>query len=139
MFDSPEAVEDAYYDALEAGDYDAVMAAWADGDDIACALPMAPFAVGRSSVESVWREILSNLGPIDLQTHHVQWIRLGDTAIHLVEESATASAPGQPAPQPVYATNVYQRGDAGWRMVLHQNSPTPPPAGAGPGAASPVI
>lgn len=132
MYETAESAEDAYYDALEAGDFEAIMAVWGDGDDIACALPMAPFAIGRSAVESVWREILSNLGPIDLQTRHIHWIRLGDTAIHLIEEMAAVTTPGQPAPPPVYATNTYRRGDQGWRMVMHQNSPTPPPAEPAP-------
>ena len=137
-FDTVEAAEDAYYDALEAGDYAALIQVWADVEDIACALPMAPFVVGRTAVESTWRDVLSALGRIDLQTRHVCWIHAGDTALHVVEE-IPAAAPGQQAPSPLYATNVYRRFGDGWRMVLHQNSPAPPPAGSTAGDQTPSL
>jgi ketosteroid isomerase-like protein len=127
-FGTPEAAEDAYYDALEAGDLDALIAIWATNDDIACALPMAPLATGHVEVTTTWQKALAALGPIDLQTRHIRWIHAGDMAIHLVEEIAPAP-PGQPAPPGIYATNVYRRFETGWHMVLHQNSPVPPPPG----------
>ena len=129
-FSTPEETEDAYYDALESGDLDGLLAVWDESEDIACSLPMTSLAVGRSAVASVWRGLLDTLKRVDLQTRHLAWIHADDLAIHLLEE-LPAGAPGQTAP-PVYATNIYRRRADGWRMILHQNAPLPPPPGGAP-------
>jgi hypothetical protein len=59
-------------------------------------------------------------------------VDLGDVAIHYVEEHNNAAElpPGAPG---IFATNVFRRrGEAGWTMILHQNSPPPPPDGRPP-------
>jgi ketosteroid isomerase-like protein len=138
-FSTPEEAEDAYYDALETGDLEALLGVWADDDKVACALPMTALVTGRSGVEKAYRDLLGALRKIDLEVHHLTWLKLGDTAVHLLEEVVT-DAPGDAKPPPVYATNVYTSTGNGWRLVLHQNSPTPPrpgtPMGGAAGAAS---
>lgn len=129
-FSTPEEVEDAYYDALESGDVEGLLAVWDDSDDIACSLPMTPVAIGRGAVVAVWRDLFDALTRIDLQIRHLAWIHAETMAIHLVEELAPG-APGQTA-APVYATNIFRKRDDGWRMVVHQNAPLPPPAGSAP-------
>ena len=124
-FATPEAVEDTYYDALEAGNLEDLLAVWDTSDDIVCGLPMAAMAIGRKAVEAMWRDALDTMKRIDLQVRHLGWIRTDDIAIHLVEE-LPPGAPGQTAP-PVYATNIYRKRDGHWRMIWHQNSPLPPP------------
>lgn len=131
-FATPEAVEDAYYDALEAGGVEDLLSLWDTGDDVVCGLPMAAMAIGRDAVEAMWRDALETVKRIDLQVRHLGWIRTDDIAIHLVEE-LPPGAPGQTTP-PVYATNIYRKRDDGWRMILHQNSPPPPPPGPESGA-----
>jgi hypothetical protein len=50
-------------------------------------------------------------------------------AVHAVIE--ILSVPGQQGPtQSVCATNVYELGDNGWRMVVHHASPIAEPAAA---------
>jgi len=122
--------EDAYYDALESGDQDALRAVWDDAEDITCALPLRPLVSGREAVTAAWREFFEALPKIDLQVNHLQWIEGGDMAVHFVQEMPPG-LPGQPA-MPVYAVNVYRRGHNGWRMVAHQNAPLPPPPGEPP-------
>jgi len=86
--------------------------------------------VGRGAIEADWKAVFGRIPKIDLQTKHILWIEDGDMAIHLVEESPVG-APGRPS-MPVYATNIYRRGADGWRMILHQNTPAPPPANIRP-------
>ena len=124
-FETPQNAEDAYYDALEAGDVEAMDAVWAASDDIACLLPMAPMAIGPQ-VRHLWRTLFGQGARFDIQVRHLRWIESHEVAIHLIEERVEG-ANGAPAPPPVYGTNVFRRGPDGWRLVLHQNSPTPPP------------
>ena len=126
-FSTPDEAEDAYYDALESGDLDTLLAVWDDSEDIACSLPMMPLAIGRDAVAAAWHGILEALQRIDLQVKHLAWIRTDTVAIHLVEELA-AGAPGQTG-QSVYGPNIYRRRDDGWRLAVHQNAPVPPPPG----------
>ncbi len=130
-FQTPQDAEDAYYDALDERSVDHMMQVWDDSPDIACLLPMQPFIHG-SAVRDMWRALLQSDMPIDIHVRHVRWVEIDDIAIHYVEEqSRLASAQG--TPPPVYAVNVFRRrGDAGWGMILHQNSPSPPPPGSAP-------
>ena len=80
----------------------------------------------------MWQSLLGRGVTPDLAVTHIAWIETGEIALHLVEERVT-STDGRPQP-PMYATNVYRHGADGWRLVLHQNSPSPPPP---PGAVMP--
>jgi ketosteroid isomerase-like protein len=134
-FDTPQAAEDAFYDALEAGDVDALMTVWDDTEDLACLLPMQPLKQGRVAIRETFRQAFQAIGGVDIQAAHLQWLTWGDTAVHLLEEPV--AGPDRRLAPPVYAVNLFRRGPSGWRLVLHQNAPTPPPAGAVPGMAAP--
>ena len=129
-FQTPQAAEDAFYDALEERNTDLMMRVWDDSPDIACLLPMQSFIHG-GQVRNLFRELLRSDVPLDLQVQHLHWVEIGDVAIHYVEERNNAG-PADAAP-PLFATNVFRRrGDAGWTMILHQNAPPPPPEGLPP-------
>ena len=130
-FSTPQDAEDAFYDALDEADADGMKAVWDESDDVFCLLPMALLAVGTGPVLEGLRPLLQGQVKINIEVHHVHWIGLAEIAVHLVEEKV--SFPGQPQAQPpVYATNVYRKREGGWRMIAHQNSPTPPPPGMVP-------
>ena len=133
--ETAQAAEDAFYDALEAGDVDALMAVWDDADDLACLLPMQPLLHGRVAIRETFRQAFQALQGIDIHAAHLQWLTWGDTAVHLLEERV--AGPDSRLAPPVYAANLYRRGPAGWRLVMHQNAPSPPPAGSVPGMVSP--
>ena len=134
-FDTPQAAEDAFYDALEEGDLDRLMAVWDDTDDLGCLLPMQPLKQGRSAVRETFRQAFQALGGINIQASHLQWLSWGDAAAHLLEEEV-AGPDGRLAP-PVYAMNLFRRTPTGWRLVLHQNAPSPPPPGTIPAMSVP--
>ncbi|MBK1716594.1 YybH family protein [Thiocystis violacea] len=135
-YETPQDAEDAYYDALESGDAEAMTQVWEASEEIFCLLPMAPLAIGRQ-VQQLWRAIFEQGGRFDLQVRHLSWIEHGDLAIHLIEER-TQGQPGA-TPPPIYATNIFRRGPDGWRLLVHQNSPTLPPPPAVPSASRTAI
>lgn len=136
-FASPQDAEDAYYDALEEHDIERMMAVWEASSDIACLLPMQPLVLG-SGVREAWRPLFESDVAVDVEVHHIRWVELGDLAIHYVEERVNVAGQPQKNP-PVYATNVYRKGPQGWRMLLHQNSPLPPPPEVMRGMARPPM
>jgi len=138
-FDTPQDAEDAFYDALESADAQAMTQVWEASTDIACLLPMTPLIQGTEVLE-MWRSMFSQGAAFDIQVRHLSWIEGGDLAVHLIEERIAPPAqpgggrPTQPIP-PVYASNLFRRGADGWRLVVHQNSPVPPPPGMASGMA----
>ena len=126
-FALPQDAEDAYYDAIDENDLEAMMSVWEDSAETLCLLPMMPAQRGSAAIRQAWEPLLGSEFKLDMEIQHLCWIEHGDIAIHLVEEHVRS--PGQPGKHTVYATNVYRKADNGWRILMHQNSPTPPPPG----------
>ncbi len=132
---TPEAVEGAFYDALEAGNVDALMEVWSEDDEIVCVHPGGPRLVGHQAIAASWREILSN-GPIAVRPSEPRIIQGSLVSVHSVLSRVMAfvrtegpSSAGQQAPQAMsinlLVTHVFFKGAQGWRMVLHHASVTP--------------
>ena len=126
IFTSPQDVEAAFYAALEKGDLDAMMALWAEEEDIVCVHPGGPRLVGYRMIRDAWREIFESGIRVRLEILATNKLQTPFTAIHsLIERVA---APDSEEQAPLVATNVYVRGALGWRMVVHHASPMPPSA-----------
>lgn len=130
-FNSAADAEDAFYDAIDEGDLEKMMSVWADSGDIACLLPMQPMCHGRNAVRESWKRLFDHELKVIITVNHLQWIEQADIAIHLLEEVVRPVGSAQSQP-PVYASNVYTRDSTGWHLLLHLNSPAPPPAGVLP-------
>lgn len=123
---SPEAVEAAYYDALNRADIEALMALWADDDNITCIHPGAQRLVGYAAIRAAWEEILSQ-GGLFITPRHVNSIHNMLTAVHnVIEDSHHPLHPQRQTPDiHILATNVYMKTEQGWRIVLHHASLAP--------------
>ena len=130
---SPAEVEAAFYDALNRADVEALMALWADDDEIVCIHPGGPRLHGHVAIQASWEAILNN-GGLPIRPSQLYEAHNLMSAVHTVVEGATA-AEGEPAH--LLATNVYLKTPQGWRMVLHHVSVAPGPAPSGlPATAS---
>jgi ketosteroid isomerase-like protein len=130
-FNTPADAEDAYYDAIDECDLEKMMSVWEASNDAACLLPMRAMHHGPGAIRELWKGMLNPEHKVEISVNHLHWSERGDTAIHLLEESVMLLESGEKQP-PIYATNVYRRGDDGWRILLHVNSPAPPPPGMMP-------
>jgi ketosteroid isomerase-like protein len=116
-------VESAFYDALNRADVEALMALWADDEEIVCVHPGGPRLIGHAAIRTSWSAILEHGGlhilPSQLhETHNLM------SSVHTVIEGTTAAS-GEPAH--LLATNVYVKTPRGWRIVLHHVSVAPGP------------
>jgi hypothetical protein len=82
---------------------------------------------GRQGVVDVFTHLLSRGHGVSLAIAHLGWIEADDIAIHQVEETIQAPPSDTPPPPPFYGTNIYRKDKTGWRLIVHQNAPTPPP------------
>ncbi len=119
---SADDIEAAFYDALQAGDIEKLMACWADEDEIVCVHPGGPRVVGPGAIRSAFDALFSN-GRIRATPLHVRKVESMTSAVHNLVERIEVMMEGGPAHAYVLATNVYHRTSQGWRMVAHHASP----------------
>jgi ketosteroid isomerase-like protein len=124
LFATPQDAESAFYEALTKADLDAMMAVWADDDDIFCVHPNGARLSGVERVRESWRQIFASGQTLRFQLREQQQVQGMMLSVHSVYE--TIAVAGEPRPRaPVIATNVYLRTERGWRMVAHHASPAP--------------
>jgi ketosteroid isomerase-like protein len=115
-------VEAAFYDALQNGDIERLMACWADEDDIVCIHPGGPRLVGAVAIRAAFESMFSN-GSIRAWPERARKLQAVASAVHNVLERIEVVTPQGPAQAWAIATNVYHRTAQGWRMVAHHASP----------------
>ena len=115
-------IEAAFYDALQNGDIDKLMACWADEDDIVCVHPGGPRMLGPAAIRASFEAMFAN-GSIRAWPERVRKIEsLGSCVHNLIERVEVLTAEGQRQGW-VIATNVYHKSAQGWRLVAHHASP----------------
>jgi ketosteroid isomerase-like protein len=121
---SPDDAEQAFYDALENANLDALMDLWSEDDDVVCIHPGGARLVGHAAIRNSWKAMFAN-GPVLARRAQVQVSQGSMVAVHSVIEQVIVPQGGSTSVVNVYATNVYFKGPLGWRMVLHHASLTP--------------
>jgi uncharacterized protein (TIGR02246 family) len=136
IFATPQDAEAAFYEALEHADLEAMMAVWAEDEEIVCVHPTGPRLAGLAEVRASWERMFADgTGTRVRITHKVEMTGMM-LAVNSVHENFSVPG-GERPPAPVVATNVYLRSAAGWRMIVHHASPAPGPAA--PGSDAPKI
>ena len=131
IFPTAQDAENAFYEALERGDLEGMMAVWAEDEEIICVHPTGPRLAGQDQVRESWAKIFSGgAGP---RVHITQQVAVTAMmiAVHSVHENFTVEGDAR-AQVPVVATNVYLKTAAGWRMIVHHASPAPAPTESPP-------
>ena len=139
IFPTAQDAQNAFYEALERSDLEAMMAVWSEDEDIVCVHPAGQRLAGQAQVREVWRQMFAG-GP-GMRVRITQQVVIAGVMleVHSVHENITVTGEKQPRP-PMVATNVYLRTAAGWRMIAHHASPAPGEAAAeAPPPATPKI
>ncbi|HEU0200518.1 MAG TPA: nuclear transport factor 2 family protein [Burkholderiaceae bacterium] len=122
LFASALECEEAFYEALQAGDADAVADLWLDDGDVCCVHPGRPRLLGHAAIKASWAAIL-NGGPLRVRVAARKVVETPTLTMHnLVEEVVVVHEREQQLVH-VIATNAYVKTPAGWKMVLHHGSP----------------
>jgi ketosteroid isomerase-like protein len=133
IYTSPQDAALAFYQAFEARDLDAMMAAWADDEDIVCVHPGAPRLVGYDAVRASWEQLFRGDTRLAFRLDEIVLLETVGLAMQsAIEHVHTGDGKLRGS---AIATNVFLRTPAGWRMVCHHASPAPPmPAAENKGA-----
>jgi ketosteroid isomerase-like protein len=118
-------IEAAFYEALQNGDIEKLMACWGDEDDIVCVHPGGARLVGPAAIRAAFDAMFSN-GTIRAQAIKVRKVETMSASVHSVLERIEVLTEEGPRHAYVIATNVYHKTAQGWRMVAHHASPGTP-------------
>jgi len=122
---SPDEIEHQFYEALQSGDLEKLMAVWSDDDDIVCVHPGGPRLIGAAAIRASFELLFAN-GAVAAQPEKVRRVLTPSSAVHNVLEQVQVMGDDGPQAAWVIATNVYLKGERGWRMVCHHASPGTP-------------
>ena len=122
---SADETESTFYQALQTGDIEKLMACWADEDDIVCVHPGGARLLGAGSIRAAFDMMFTN-GSIQVKAEKVHRVEALDASVHSVLERIEVLTEDGPRHAYVIATNVYQKTPLGWRMVAHHASPGTP-------------
>ncbi len=117
--------EALFYEALQSGDIEKLMACWADEDDILCVHPGGGRLLGPGAIRASFDAMFAN-GTIQVQPEKIRVIESMGASVHSVLERIEVLTEEGPRHAYVIATNVYQKTVQGWRMVAHHASPGTP-------------
>ena len=131
-FSTPDEAEQGFYQSVAQANLDALMAIWADEDDIVCIDPDGRRALGHAAIRQGWQSIFSGCHHLEIEVQNIMRWQSGLVAIHLVQESVTLFNVPDALTNTEHhnalvkrngtttAMNVYVRGANGWRLVCHQ-------------------
>ena len=124
LFPTPEDAENAFYEAFERANIALMMAVWAETDDVVCIHPRGPRLTGFDAVRESWVQIFSGGSTLRVRTTEAKRFSGQALAVHSVIE--LVAPPGaESTPTAVFATNIYELTESGWRMVVHHATPAP--------------
>ena len=122
---SADDIEAAFYEALQTGDIDKLMACWADEDNLVCIHPGGSRLLGAGSIRASFDAMFAH-GTIQARAEKVYRVEALGSSVHSVLERIDVHTEEGPRHAYVIATNVYQKTPQGWRMVAHHASPGTP-------------
>jgi ketosteroid isomerase-like protein len=120
------AANELFYRALSQADMAAMAALWQHSPMTECIHPGWDRIRGWAEIEASWSQIFQNQGPMPVQTSHpmvdwrgnVAWVTCYENIV--VQEGASLQV------SQMLATNVFERVEGRWQMVIHHASPAPP-------------
>jgi ketosteroid isomerase-like protein len=124
IFTTPQDAAVAFYHAFESKDIDAMMAAWAEDEEIVCVHPGGPRLAGFDAVRMGWEQIFAGETKLTFRLEEIVVLETVGMALQSAIEQVSVGDEAAPRGTAI-ASNVFLRTPSGWRMVLHHASPAP--------------
>ncbi len=123
VFATVDAVEEAFYDALNRGDAIGLMSLWADDEECVCVHPSGARHVGWDAIKASWDSLLANGGMTVAPRSRRTYMGAVLVVHNVIEEQRMPDGNGAQMVSFV-ATNVYSRSPRGWRILMHHSMQT---------------
>ena len=118
-----------FYRVFESQDLERMEAIWSHGEHVRCVHPGWCLLAGWDAVRASWEAIFKNshemrfsIGDVHAQVEGVLgWVTCTENILSEVGDRVSVTA--------ILATNLFERGPGGWRLVHHHASHVLGPAG----------
>jgi ketosteroid isomerase-like protein len=111
-----------FYRAFETLDIAEMDRVWVHGEHARCVHPGWPLLRGWNAVRTSWQRIFENTGEMRFTLADVNVTVGGDVAWVTCTENILSEVSGRVAVTAILATNLFERGVDGWRIVHHHAS-----------------
>jgi ketosteroid isomerase-like protein len=111
-----------FYQAFETLDLARMERVWSHAEHVKCVHPGWPILVGWDAVRSSWATIFENTAEMRFTLSDVRASACGELAWVTCTENIFSEVHGRLAVTSVLATNLFERGPDGWRLVHHHAS-----------------
>lgn len=113
----------AFYRAFESLDIEKMQQVWLKNPRITCIHPGWHKLTGWGPIMSNWERIFENVFEMKFEFGEIEATVRGDLAVVVVEENLTQMGYDGTVRAKVIATNVFERIDDCWWLVIHHGSP----------------
>ena len=117
-----EAANARFYRAFEALDLAAMTDVWLHADHVKCVHPGWPLLVGWDAVRESWGAIFQGTAEMRFTISDVRAAGGDDVGWVTCTENILAEVGGRISVTAVLATNLFERGSDGWKMIHHHAS-----------------
>ena len=117
----------AFYRAFESLDIDKMAEVWLREPNIICIHPGWAKLSGWGPVMESWARIFEGTFEMKFELSEMDVMISGDLAVVVVLENLTQNGYDGPSRSKVLATNVFERAEGKWWLVLHHGSPVMSP------------
>jgi ketosteroid isomerase-like protein len=117
-----EEANERFYNAIEALDLAEMERVWAHGDHVKCIHPGWPLLSGWDAVRESWQTIFANTSEMRFTISEVSVVTVPGLAWVTCTENILSEVHGRITATSVLATNLFERGRDGWRLIHHHAS-----------------
>jgi ketosteroid isomerase-like protein len=111
-----------FYRAFETLDIAEMDRVWAHGEHVQCVHPGWPRLSGWDAVRTSWETIFTNTAEMRFTVSDVQAVVGDELAWVTCTENILSEVAGRVSVTAILATNLFERGPGGWRLVHHHAS-----------------
>ncbi len=113
-------VEESFYQAFRTRDIELMKNIWDKTDEVICIHPGSPRIYSFDLIIASWEQIFQAQSGTMIDITDPVYKLQENVSIHYVKETLSVN---DKAMASVYATNIYQQTEHGWKMIAHHASP----------------
>lgn len=122
------AANDAFYEAFNKQDLDAMKRVWYDDASAICIHPGWPVLYGFASIIRSWQDIFEHTDHLEIRLSDVHTVLSEDLAWVSCQENLFSIHMAGVQTSQVHATNLFKFAGGTWKMILHHAASVPPPS-----------
>lgn len=119
------ATNESFYQAFNRGDLDLMKSVWAQNDTVACIHPGWEVLRGFDTIIQSWENIFVGSENLEIKLSDIKVTGAGSMVWVSCQENLFAMSMSGVQVSKVHATNLFEKIEGQWKMVLHHASSVP--------------